>query len=48
MLPTRQPPQGKGHTQIQSERKEKHANGNDKKTGVTIILPDIQTLKQKP
>ena len=39
MLPKREPPQGKGHTQIVSERMEKkifHANGNDKKVGVTI------------
>lgn len=49
MMPTKQPPQGKRHTQTESERKNVfHANGNDRKTGVTIVLSDIQMLKQKP
>lgn len=47
MMPTKQPPQGKRHTQIESKRKNVfHANGNDRKTGVTIVLSDIQMLKQ--
>ena len=39
MLPKKDPPQGKGHTQIVKEAMEKkvfHGNGNDKKVGVTI------------
>ena len=42
MLSTRDPPQHKGHIQTESEGLEKifHANGNQKKTGVAILISD--------
>ena len=47
MLPTRDPPYGKRPTQIKSERMEKifHANENNKKVGVTIVLLDKINFK---
>ena len=40
MLSTRDPPQSKGHIQTESEGLEKifHANGVQKKVGVTILI----------
>ena len=43
MLSTRDPPQNKGHIQTESEglgKKIFHANGDQKKTGVTILISD--------
>ena len=50
MLPTRDPLQGKENTQIESEGIEKifHANGNDKKAGVAIIISDKIDFKKRP
>ena len=50
VLPTRDPLQGKGHLQIESEGMEKifHANGNYKKVGVTILISDKIDFKTKP
>ena len=50
MLPTRNPIQGEGYTQIQSERlwkKISHVNGNDKKAGVTILTSDKTDFETK-
>ena len=50
MLPTRDPIQGEGYTQIESERLWKkifHANGNDKKAGVTILTSDKSGFETK-
>ena len=42
MLSTRDPPQNKGHIQTKSEGLEKifHANGDQKKAGVAILISD--------
>ena len=42
MLPTRDPPQNKGHIQTESEGLEKifHANGDQKKVRVAILISD--------
>ena len=42
MLPTRDSPQTKGHIQTESEGMEKisHANGDQKKAGVAILISD--------
>ena len=42
MLPTRDPPQNKRHIQTKSEGLEKifHANGDQKKEGVTTLISD--------
>ena len=42
MLLTRDPPQNKGHIQIESEGLEKvyHANRDQKKAGVAILISD--------
>ena len=49
MVPRIDPLQSKGHTQIESEGMEKvsHANRNDKKAGVTILLSDKIDFKTK-
>ena len=50
MLSARDPPQNKGHIQTESEGLEKdiHANGDQKKAGVAILISDKkQTVKQK-
>ena len=54
MLPSRDPPQTKGHIQTESEGLEKifHANGDQKKEGVAILISDkidfeIKTEKRK-
>ena len=49
MLSTRDPPQTKGHIQTESEGLEKvfHANGDQKKAGVAILISDkIDFLKK--
>ena len=53
MLSTRDPPQTKGHIQIESEGMIKifHANGDQKKAGITILRSDkvdfeIKTMKR--
>ena len=42
MLSTRDPPQTKGHIQTESEGLEKvfHANGDQKKAGIAILISD--------
>ena len=48
MLSTRDPPQNRGHIQTESEGLEKvfHANGDQKKAGVAILISDkIDFLK---
>ena len=47
MLSKRDPPQNKGHIQTQSEGLEKtfHANGDQKKAGVAILISGKKTLK---
>ena len=42
MLSTRDPPQNKGHIQTESEGQGKifHANGDQKKAGVAILISD--------
>ena len=42
MLSTSDPPQNKGHIQTESERLEKifHANKDQKKAGVAILISD--------
>ena len=42
MLSTRDPPQNNGHIQTESEGLEKifHANGDQKKAGVAILISD--------
>ena len=49
MLSTRDPPQNKGHVQAESEGLEKtfHANGDQKKAGVAILIPDKIYFKIK-
>ena len=54
MLSSRDPPQTKGHIQTESEGLEKifHANGDQKKEGVAILISDkidfeIKTGKRK-
>ena len=54
MLSSRDPPQTKGHIQTESEGLEKifHANGDQKKEGVAILISDkidfeIKTEKRK-
>ena len=49
MLPTRDPPQNKGHIQIESEGLEKdfHANRDQKKAGVPILISGKIDFKTK-
>ena len=49
MLPVRDPPQNKGHIQTESEGLEKdiHANRDQKKAGVAILISDKIDLKIK-
>ena len=50
MLSTRDPPQSKGHIQTESEGLEKkilHANGDQKKAGVSILISDKIDFKIK-
>ena len=50
MLSTRHPPQNKGHTQTQKLKGWKkifHANGDQKKTGVAILISDKIDLEIK-
>ena len=49
LLPTRDPPQGKGYTQIESGGMEKdiHANGSNKKAGVTPFISNKIDCKAK-
>ena len=49
MLPTRDPPQNKGHIQTESEGLEKmsHANRDQKKAGVPILISDKIDFKTK-
>ena len=49
MLLTRDPPQNKGHIQTESEGLEKifHANGDQKKAGVAILISDKIDFKTK-
>ena len=49
MLPTRDPPQNKGHIQTESEGLEKifHANRDQKKAGVAILISDKIDFKTK-
>ena len=49
MLPTRDPPQNKGHIQTESEGLEKifHANRDQKKAGLAILISDKIDLKIK-
>ena len=50
MLSTRDPPQNKGHIKTESEGLEKkifHANGYQKKAGVTILISDKIDFKIK-
>ena len=50
MLSTRDPPQSKGNIQTESEGLEKkifHANGDQKKAGVTILISDKIDFKIK-
>ena len=49
MLSTRDPLQTQGHIQTESEGMEKifHANGNQKKAGVAILIPDKIEFKIK-
>ena len=51
MLSTRDIPQGKGHTQIESEDRKRylifHGNGTDKTVGVSILTSDKKDLKTK-
>ena len=46
MLSTRDPPQNKGHIQTESEGQGKifHANGDQKKAGVAILISDKNRL----
>ena len=50
LLPTIHSPWGKGHFQIESEGWEKrfHANGQDRKAGVAVLISDKETLKSRP
>ena len=49
MLSTRDPPQNRGCIQTESEGLEKvfHANSDQKKAGVTILISDIIDFKTK-
>ena len=49
MLSTRDPSQNKGHIQIECEGLEKifHANGDQKKAGVSILISDKIDFKTK-
>ena len=49
MLSTRDPPQNKGHIQTESEGLEKifHANSDQKKAGVAILISDKIDFKIK-
>ena len=49
MWSTRDPPQNKGHIQTESEGLEKmfHANGDQKKAGVAILISDKIDFKIK-
>ena len=49
MLPTRDPPQNKGHIQTESEGLKKifYANGDQKKAGVAILISDEIDFKVK-
>lgn len=49
MWPTRDPLWGKAHKQTESEGLEKifHANGNDKKAGVPILISDKADVTTK-
>ena len=49
MLPKRDPLQGKGHTQIESKKKEKDLSSKKKykKAGVTILISDNTDFKTK-
>ena len=49
MLSTRDPPQNKGHIQTEIEGLEKifHANGDQKKAGVAILISDKIDCKTK-
>ena len=49
MLSTRDPPQNRGRIQTESEGLEKvfHANSDQKKAGVTILISDIIDFKTK-
>ena len=49
MLPTRDPPQNKGHIQTESEgwKKIYHANRDQKKAGVAILISDKTDFKTK-
>ena len=40
MLSTRDPPQNKGHIQTEGLEKIFHANGDQKKAGVAILISD--------
>ena len=50
MLSTRDLPQTKGHIQTESEGLEKvfHANGDQKKAGVAILISDKIDFERKP
>ena len=49
LLPTIHSPWGKGHLQIESEGWEKrfHANGQDRKAGVAVLISDKPDYKTK-
>ena len=49
LLPTIHSPWGKGHFQIESEGWEKrfHANGQDRKAGVAVLISDKRDCKVK-
>ena len=49
MLSTRDPPQNRGHIQTESKGLEKifHANRDQKKAGVAILISDKIDLKQR-
>ena len=49
MLPTRDPPQNKGHIQTESEELEKiyHTNRDQKKAGVAILISNNIDFKTK-
>lgn len=49
MLPTRDPPQGKDtyELKLRGWKKTFHANGNDQKVGVTILISDKIDFKTK-
>ena len=49
MLPTRDPPQNRGHIQTESEGRKKifYANRDQKKAGVTILISDKIDFKTK-